>query len=80
MLDAARGLEYLHTNGILHRDIKPNTVLVFSLEEVLTVNGKLTDFGSARKVNLLMTNMTFVCLSSSASPKPPKDPFSNNVS
>ena len=33
--------------------------LVFSLDEVLTENGKLTDFGSSRNINLLMTNMTF---------------------
>ena len=59
MLDAAKGLAYLHANGILHRDIKPDNVLVFSLDEVLTVNGKLTDFGSSRNINLLMTNMTF---------------------
>ena len=59
MLDAARGLAYLHANGILHRDIKPDNVLVFSLDEVLTVNGKLTDFGSSRNVNMLMTNLTF---------------------
>ena len=59
MLDAAKGLEYLHNNGVLHRDIKPDNVLVFSLDEVLDINGKLTDFGSSRNVNVLMTNMTF---------------------
>ena len=59
MLDAARVLEYLHANGIMHRDIKPDNVLVFSLDEELTVNGKLTDFGSSRNINMLRTNMTF---------------------
>ena len=59
MLDAAMGLESLHGNWILHRDIKPDNVLVFSLDGVITVNGKLTDFGSSRNVNVLMTNMTF---------------------
>ena len=59
MVDAARGLAYLHANGILHRDVKPDNVLVFALDEELAVNGKLTDFGSSRNVNMLMTNMTF---------------------
>ena len=54
MLDAAKGLAYLHENGILHRDIKPDNVLVFSLDEILTVNGKLTDFGSSRNINTLL--------------------------
>ena len=59
MLDGVRGLSYLHGNGVLHRDIKPDNVLVFSLDEVMTVNGKLTDFWSSRNINMLMTNMTF---------------------
>ena len=46
--DAARGLEYLHANGILHRDIKLDNVLLFSMDNVLEANGKLTDFGSLR--------------------------------
>ncbi|ELP92305.1 protein serine/threonine kinase, putative, partial [Entamoeba invadens IP1] len=59
LLDAARGILYLHENGILHRDIKPDNILVFSIELNDGVDAKLTDFGSARNVNLLITNMTF---------------------
>ncbi|ELP91761.1 protein serine/threonine kinase, putative [Entamoeba invadens IP1] len=59
LTDSAKGILYLHENGILHRDIKPDNMLIFSLKKDILVNAKLTDFGSARNVNLLMTNMTF---------------------
>ena len=59
LLDAAKGIHYLHENGIFHRDIKPDNILVISLEENVKANAKLTDFGSARNVNMMMTNMTF---------------------
>eukprot|EP00727_Mastigamoeba_balamuthi_P013046 m51a1_g8364 putative protein serine threonine (1457) ;mRNA; r:127127-133694 len=46
-LDCARGMQVLHNNGILHRDLKPGNLLLFSLG-ASKVNAKLTDFGSAR--------------------------------
>ena len=59
MLDSAKGIEYLHDNGILHRDIKCDNILIVSLDEDIHINAKLTDFGSSRNLNMMMTNMTF---------------------
>ena len=49
----------LFRSGVLHRDIKPDNFLVISLEKGMNVNAKLTDFGSSRNINMMMTNMTF---------------------
>ncbi|ELP90596.1 serine-threonine protein kinase, putative [Entamoeba invadens IP1] len=58
MYDAAKGIEYLHMNNTLHRDIKPDNILIFSEEENEIVNAKLTDFGSARAISLYKTALT----------------------
>ena len=43
----------------MHRDIKIDSIFVFDLNLASEVNAKRTDFGSSRKINLRMTNMTF---------------------
>ena len=36
----------MHSKNILHRDIKPDSILLFSFSPYADVNVKLTDFGT----------------------------------
>ena len=49
-IDAARGVAYLHGNGVIHRDIKSPNLLVSS-----TFGCKVSDFGLSKRADLLST-------------------------
>ena len=59
LFDCSRGIQYLHNNGIMHRDIKPDNLLIVSMENDVPVNAKLTDFGSSKNVTMIQSNLTF---------------------
>jgi len=53
MAMSLRGLEFCHARGVLHRDLKPNNLLISSKGEL-----KIADFGLAREVGDVDSRMT----------------------
>ncbi|ELP89029.1 serine-threonine protein kinase, putative [Entamoeba invadens IP1] len=48
LFDTARGMEFLHENKIMHLDLKPDNLLVNSLDFNSACTIKITDFGTSR--------------------------------
>ena len=52
LVQITRGLHYLHSNGIMHRDLKPNNILVYASEDNKSFYFKLTDLGAAKPCSI----------------------------
>ena len=48
--DLAEGIDYMHQQGFLHRDVKPANILISSQRSARPVVAKLTDFGIATAI------------------------------
>jgi len=49
-LDIAKGMSFLHNCGLMHRDLKPQNILVVSLEPSQQVVVKIADFGVSKEL------------------------------
>lgn len=59
LVDTAKGMNFLHRSNIMHRDLKPDNILMVSLEYRSSVICKISDFGTTRDVNRFSHEMSF---------------------
>ena len=52
-----KGLAYLHSLGICHRDIKPQNILIDPKTHII----KICDFGSAKRLSPNEPNVSYIC-------------------
>lgn len=58
MKQILEGIDYIHLEGILHRDLKPQNILINYDENSEELNIKIADFGLARTYSFLSKNFT----------------------
>ncbi len=59
----AKGLAYAHQNNVIHRDIKPDNILVSGQNQVKITQVKIMDFGISETLRTSMTRLTSVSTS-----------------
>jgi len=50
-LDVSKGMAFLHNCGMMHRDLKPDNLLVVTMDPNSKVVVKLADFGTSREIS-----------------------------
>jgi len=54
-LDVAKGMSYLHSQDVIHRDLRSPNILLVDLNENAEIIAKVTDFGTAVKLASAMS-------------------------